>query len=207
MLVYSQVSQSRQEERDASSWRQARKNVCLLVMIGSGFTCDWVKKIAIDISANLKARKRVFTHITSGYVIKRLHKKTGQLPQDCPVAWLWPPFIAFGTPTWPTWRCLKTLYNNWWNRGTTEGVICQGDPNPLEGELLYLTSWNAEREVAASTPEGLKIIEDESTAFALRTAWTSHGPDDHILMAVPSSVGIKKKLSAYLELSSAYTDT
>ena len=86
-------------------------------------------------------------------------------------------------------------------------MICQGDPNPLEGELLYLTSWNAEREVAASTPEGLKIIEDESTAFALRTARTSHGPDDHILMAVPSSVGIKKKLSAYLELSSAYTDT
>ena len=34
--------------------------------------------MAIDISANLKARKRVFTHITSGYVIKRLHKETGQ---------------------------------------------------------------------------------------------------------------------------------
>ena len=72
MLVYSQVSQSRQEERDASSGRQAPKNVCLLVMIGSGFNCDWVKKMAIDISANLKARKSVFTHITSGYVIKRL---------------------------------------------------------------------------------------------------------------------------------------
>lgn len=28
--------------------------------------------MAIDISANLKARKSVFTHITSGYVIKRL---------------------------------------------------------------------------------------------------------------------------------------
>ena len=73
-------------------------------------------------------------------------------------------------------------------------MICQGDPNRLEGELIYLTSWNAEREVAASTPEGLKIIEDEGTAFALRTARTSHGPDDHILMAVPSSVGIKKKI-------------
>lgn len=42
--------------------------------------------MAIDISANLKARKSVFTHITSGYVIKRLHKKTGQPPLDCPVA-------------------------------------------------------------------------------------------------------------------------
>ena len=40
---------------------------------------EW-KKMAIDISANLKARKSVFTHITSGYVIKRLHKKTGQPP-------------------------------------------------------------------------------------------------------------------------------
>lgn len=68
-------------------------------------------------------------------------------------------------------------------------MICQADPDRVEGELIYLTSWNAEREVAASTPEGLKIIEDEGTAFALRTART---PDDHILMAVPSSVGIKK---------------
>lgn len=76
--------------------------------------------------------------------------------------------------------------------GTIEGVICQADPDRVEGELIYLTSWNAEREVAASTPEGLKIIEDEGTAFALRTARTSHGLDDHILMAVPSSVGIKK---------------
>ena len=42
--------------------------------------------MAIDISANLKARKRVFTHFTSGYVIKRSHKKTIQLPQDYPVA-------------------------------------------------------------------------------------------------------------------------
>ena len=42
--------------------------------------------MAIDISANLKARKSVFTHITNGYVIKRLHKKTGQPRQDCPVA-------------------------------------------------------------------------------------------------------------------------
>ena len=40
---------------------------------------EW-KKMAIDISANLKARKSVFTHITSGYVIKRLQKKTGQPP-------------------------------------------------------------------------------------------------------------------------------
>ena len=86
-------------------------------------------------------------------------------------------------------------------------MICQADPDRVEGELIYLTSWNAEREVAASTPEGLKIIEDEGTAFALRTAWTSHGPDDHILMAVPSSVGLKKKFSAYLGLSSTYTDT
>lgn len=86
-------------------------------------------------------------------------------------------------------------------------MICQADPNRLEGELIYLTSWNADRDVAALTPEGLKIIEDEGTAFALRTARTSHGPDDHILMAVPSSVGIKKKMSAYLGLSSTYTDT
>ena len=71
-------------------------------------------------------------------------------------------------------------------------MICQADPDRVEGELIYLTSWNAELEVAASTPEGLKIIEDEGTVFALRTARTSHGPDDHILMAVPSSVGIKK---------------
>ena len=49
-------------------------------------------------------------------------------------------------------------------------MICQADPDWVEGELIYLTSWNEEREVAASTPEGLKIIEDEGTAFALRTA-------------------------------------
>ena len=163
---------------------------------------DW--KMQIGISAN----QGFFTHITGGYVIKRLHKKTGQLPQDCPVAWLWTPFIAFGTPTWPTWRRLKTLYNNWWNRVTIEGVICQADPNRLEGELIYLTSWNAEWEVAASAREGLKIINDEGTTFALRTARTSHGPDDHILMAVPSSVGMKKKtVSAYLGLSCTNNDT
>ena len=86
-------------------------------------------------------------------------------------------------------------------------MICQADPNRLEGELIYLTSWNAERKVAASSPEGLKIIQDEGTAFDLRTARTSHGPDDHMLMAVPSSVGMKKTLSAYLGLSSTYTDT
>ena len=46
-------------------------------------------------------------------------------------------------------------------------MICQADPDRVEGELIYLTSWNEEREVAASTPEGLKIIEDEGTAFCL----------------------------------------
>ena len=46
-------------------------------------------------------------------------------------------------------------------------MICEADPNRLEGELIYLTSWNAEREVAASTPEGLKIIEDEGHCLCL----------------------------------------
>ena len=41
---------------------------------------------------------------------KRLHKKTGQLPEDWFGTPTWLPFHCFGTPIWPPWRHVKTLY-------------------------------------------------------------------------------------------------
>ena len=41
---------------------------------------------------------------------KRLHKKRVQLPQDWIGTQTWPAFYCFGTPTWPPWRHVKTLY-------------------------------------------------------------------------------------------------
>ena len=59
----------------------------------------------------------------------------------------------------------------------------------------------AEREVAGSIPwnrtntQGLKITEDEGTAFALQMVGPSHGSDDHVEMAVPSPLGDVKIVS------------
>ena len=41
---------------------------------------------------------------------KRLHKKRVQLPQDWFRTPTWPSFHCFGTPIWPPWRHVKTLY-------------------------------------------------------------------------------------------------
>ena len=40
---------------------------------------------------------------------KRLHKKRVQLPQDC-----------LGTPIWPPWRHVKTLYSYYTKLGRTK---------------------------------------------------------------------------------------
>ena len=41
---------------------------------------------------------------------KRLHEKRVQLPQDWFGTQTLPPFHCFGTPIWPPWRHVKTLY-------------------------------------------------------------------------------------------------
>ena len=41
---------------------------------------------------------------------KYLHKKKVHVPQDCLWTLTWPPFHCFGTPIWPLWRHVKTLY-------------------------------------------------------------------------------------------------
>ena len=54
---------------------------------------------------------------------KRLHKKRVQLPED------W-----FGTPIWPPWRHVKTLYKNVWDIGISLKTAflqkCQEFKNP-----------------------------------------------------------------------------
>ena len=42
--------------------------------------------------------------------IKRLHKKSVQLPQDLSGTPTWPPFHCFETPIWPPWRHVKMHY-------------------------------------------------------------------------------------------------
>ena len=41
---------------------------------------------------------------------KRFHKKRVQLPKDWFGTTTWRPFHCFGTPIWPPWRHVKTLY-------------------------------------------------------------------------------------------------
>ena len=63
--------------------------------------------------------KSVFTHVASIYANlleqkrKCLHKKGLQLPQD----WFWTTTCrrlnCFGTPIWPPWCHVKTLYSQW----------------------------------------------------------------------------------------------
>ena len=43
---------------------------------------------------------------------KCLHLKRVQLPQDWLRTPTWPPFRCFGTPKWPLWRHVKTLYTS-----------------------------------------------------------------------------------------------
>ena len=82
-------------------------NWYLLVLID--IDCHWLSISSIgypEITTSTTSAYRVFSLTWPAFIQiycnkrKRLHKKRVQLPQD-----------LFGTPIWPPWRHVKTLYN------------------------------------------------------------------------------------------------
>ena len=60
--------------------------------------------------ANYTPEYRVFL-LTWPAFCANLHRKRVQLPKDWFGTPTLPPFYCFGTPIWPLWRHVKTLYN------------------------------------------------------------------------------------------------
>ena len=73
------------------------------------------KEISVIVSCKGASieRLRVFTHVANIYANlgRCLHKIRVQLPQDWFETPKWPPFHCCGTPIWPLWRHVKTLYS------------------------------------------------------------------------------------------------
>ena len=63
--------------------------------------CGWAFSLTWSASMQIYWNKWKYRHK------KKVHV---HVPQDCLWTLTWPPFHCFGTPIWPLWRHVKTLY-------------------------------------------------------------------------------------------------